>query len=376
MCIQELGNNKYRLILSSGYKLNGERKRITKTVTAKSKREAEKMAVAMQAELDGDNNDILTDTTTFTELVKRYKALGMADLAEKTKQRYNGLIDEHFVPAFGKKKLRDISTVHIDEYLSTLRKDGVRRDGKEGGLSAKTQRHHYTTLHKIFEQARAWKLVSENPCSLANKPKLIKTEARYLDIEQTKQMLLSLNSEQLKYRVFVNTAIFTGARRSEILGLQWGDIELDRGIITIRRVNQYTPEKGVYTQDTTKNGTPVRTVVVPKGLCDILRHYKNSVGLCGDSNWIFTKDEELDKPMHPDTPSQWFARFLKRNNLPIITLHQLRHTSVSIMIFQGVDIHTIASQRGHSANVMLGTYAHVMNRAKTEAADKLQNEFF
>lgn len=80
--------------------------------------------------------------------------------------------------------------------------------------------------------------------------------------------------------------------------------------------------------------------------------------------------------MHPDTPYQWFEAFLKRNNFPKLTVHQLRHTNISLMIYQGTNIVTIAAEKGHSVYTMLNTYAHVIRQACDEGAIKLNNAFY
>ena len=91
-----------------------------------------------------------------------------------------------------------------------------------------------------------------------------------------------------------------------------------------------------------------------------------------DSNKLFTQDN--GKPVFPYSPSHWFNRFIKRNNLPPLTFHQLRHTNASLLIGQGVDVATVSRRLGHAdKTITLKIYAHAIKEHDREAADKLGN---
>jgi len=76
--------------------------------------------------------------------------------------------------------------------------------------------------------------------------------------------------------------------------------------------------------------------------------------------------------MNPDTPTQWFAKFIAKNNLPPITIHGLRHSNASILIASGLDLRTISTRLGHSQpSFTLGTYGHMLQKSDYAAANKL-----
>ena len=78
-------------------------------------------------------------------------------------------------------------------------------------------------------------------------------------------------------------------------------------------------------------------------------------------------------PMRPDSISEWFGKFIKMNNLPHITFHGLRHTNVSLLIADGVDIRTIATRLGHTnPTTTLNVYSHMLRKSDQLAADSLE----
>ena len=101
-----------------------------------------------------------------------------------------------------------------------------------------------------------------------------------------------------------------------------------------------------------------------------LWHKKNEIS--EDENWVFTTWD--GRPMHPDTPSKWFNKFLKDNKLPHIPFHGLRHTSATLLIAEGSDIREVSGRLGHSNTSTTGDiYAHFLKKADQAAAEKLNN---
>jgi Site-specific recombinase XerD len=77
-------------------------------------------------------------------------------------------------------------------------------------------------------------------------------------------------------------------------------------------------------------------------------------------------------PIHPDTVTSWFKDFVKKNNLPDITLHSLRHTNASLMIANGVDLRTVSKRLGHAqVSTTTNIYSHAIKSADERAADVL-----
>ncbi len=175
--------------------------------------------------------------------------------------------------------------------------------------------------------------------------------------------------------------MYTGLRREELCGLEWKDIDFINGVITVRRASIYIPKEGVIS-DTTKNDTSQRSIKAPTAAIQMLKNFRawqSEQRLRVGDRWqnsdrLFTTAE--GKPIHPDTITGWFHDFIKRNNLPNITIHSLRHTNATLMINSGVPITTIAARLGH-ANPTTTTkiYTHAIKSADAAAAETLDSIF-
>lgn len=89
--------------------------------------------------------------------------------------------------------------------------------------------------------------------------------------------------------------------------------------------------------------------------------------------WIFTQAD--GKAMYPTTPTQWFSKFLKKNNLPHRKFHALRHTSATILLANGTNIKNVAQRLGHSQLKTTDRYVHAVEQAEREAVNTLESVF-
>ena len=172
-------------------------------------------------------------------------------------------------------------------------------------------------------------------------PRVTKKQTACYDEEQTAALLEALEHEEPKYKVLINLALFTSLRRGEIMGLEWRHIDFKEGTLMVEQASQYLPGQGTFTK-TPKNETSARVISLPAFLVDMLRQHKKDqvetrlkVGdMWQGSDRIFTTWD--GRPMHPDTVSSWFPKFLKRHDLPPLSFHGLRHTAATMMINAGV----------------------------------------
>jgi len=212
-------------------------------------------------------------------------------------------------------------------------------------------------------------------------PKVTRNVVPFYDDEQVFTLiehLDSLDESQFKYRVLTMLALFTGMRRGELMGLEWKDLDYENKTIIIRRSSQYLPGQGTFTKEP-KNELSNRTVTIPVSIVELLKDYQlhqekqsqQLANLWKFSDRLFTTWD--GEPMRPDTVSSWFGKFLKKHDLPHVTFHGLRHTNVSLLIADGVDIRTIASRVGHSTpTTTLNLYSHILRKSEQMAADRLE----
>lgn len=135
-------------------------------------------------------------------------------------------------PAIGHIRLKDLRPDHLNDLYSTLAQDGQNK--KTGGkLSAKSILEHHRLISTVLEQAAKEGLVPFNVASRATLPKVARKEVNYFQPEQVAAIREALEQEPLKWKTLVHMLLITGARRGEILGLKWPEVDFDRNQIHI-----------------------------------------------------------------------------------------------------------------------------------------------
>lgn len=250
----------------------------------------------------------------------------------------------------------------------------------EGKLSGNTVQHYHRLLSTILSAAVKWQVIFSNPCERVEVPKVVRKEAQYLDEAQAARLLEALEDAPEEYRVMVTLLLYTGLRRGELCGLVWSDIDFETGLLTVARSSLYVPGKGVF-EDDTKNQSSRRVLKISNGMVSMLKAYRGHQRerrlQLGDQ-WhecgrVFTAWD--GQPIHPDTITTWFAGFVKKNHLPYVTLHSLRHTNATLLIAAGVNVKTVSAHLGHSTISTTGNiYAHAIQSAEAAAAEALESK--
>lgn len=257
-------------------------------------------------------------------------------------------------------------------------------------LSNKTIQHHHRLLSIVFNDAVHWGMMKENPCAKVKPPKVTPKEMSCLDEAKVSQLLDCLESEPIKYQTIITLALVTGCRRGEIVALPWENIDLDNNTIHVKQAASYTPLTGIQVKRP-KTPSSIRSITIPGSTVQLLKQYKkwqleekikvadqwqkDAKGEQGDSwkdpNWVFTTWNGYI--MHPDSITDIFKKFIKRHNLPDIRLHDIRHTSCTLLIQAGLNIRAVAARMGHAnPNVTLAVYSHALQSADQKAANVLE----
>ena len=196
-------------------------------------------------------------------------------------------------------------------------------------------------------------------------------------MEQAQKFLDEMRREPLSFQAFCSLAIYGGFRRSELLGLEWKDIDFDTNVVTVCRTSQYTKERGIYT-DTTKTKGSNRSIKLPEAVFSILRSYKAEQAerrlklgdRWEDHDRLFTTWN--GKPMSPSAPSKQIQRFCARVGLPYLGVHTFRHLNASLLINSGADVRTVSASLGHTqTSTTLNIYAHTFAEAQARASEAL-----
>lgn len=249
----------------------------------------------------------------------------------------------------------------------------------KGTISGELQRHYHRFLSSMLDTAVQWQRIKSNPCFSVAAPKSDTKETAYLNETQTAELIAALDEEAIMYRTAILLILNMGLRRGELCALKWEDIDFKRAVMTIRRNAVYISGQGVML-DTPKTKNSRRSLKIPAACIPMLQEYKlwqeEQKAKMGDvwvnDDFIFTSWN--GSIMRPDTLGGWFAKFIKRNNLPHITLHGLRHTNATLLIAAGTDLRTVANRLGHAqTSTTADIYAHAIQSADAAAAEQINN---
>lgn len=158
----------------------------------------------------------------------------------------------------------------------------------------------------------------------------------------------------------------TGLRRGELLGLKWSDVDLDAGVIRVKR--QVARVDGQIVEAPLKTKNSYRTVAISQQAAEVLKQQKAKT----NGEYVFPSPN--GGPISPDSVNNMLKRVLARAGIPRVRFHDLRHTFATVALQNGVDIKTVSGMLGHfSAGFTLDTYAHVTTAAQKEAAQTMGN---
>ena len=232
-------------------------------------------------------------------------------------------------------------------------------------------------LQSMLRLAVKLGLINESPAS-AEKLTLPKKTVPKVEIfskQEAAQMLDCLEQEDLQFQTLIQLAIFTGARRGELVALKFSDVDFEQRKITIERAA--VKVKGQDTIIKPPKDYEVRTVTVNENCIELIRalqcekvRERQRLGTQwkGD-NWLFTQwNGEI---MNPQTPTKQFSKFLERHSLRHRKFHSLRHTSATLLLYAGVNIKQVQGRLGHGDIETTNKYLHVLEEADVEAAKAL-----
>lgn len=243
-------------------------------------------------------------------------------------------------------------------------------------LSKKTILEHHRFISTVLGQAEKEMLVPYNAAAKASPPKPQKHDPNYFQSSTVHKILEAADTEPLRYRAFIYLCVTTGARRGELAGLKWKNVDLETGQIVIDHALLYSHKRGIY-ESTTKTGD-VRYLKIPEEVISLLsqiRAEQNELMQINGDRWnstgyIFTQDNGL--PIHPQTWTGWMSDFSARHNLPHINPHAFRHTVASTLIASGTDVVTTSKILGHSSpSTTENFYSHLIESAKAAASNTL-----
>lgn len=334
----------------------------------KTKKEAEKYISEQLNALDKGTYFEPSDITFSEYLDYWLENYAKPNTAVRTFEGYSYIINQHLKPTLGNVKLSKLQPSHLQEYYSQKLSNG-KLDG--GGLSPQSVKHQHRLISKALKDAVKWQFIIRNVAEAVSPPKTKKLEMQIWDNEQVKTFL-EVSKGSSYYSVYV-TAINTGMRRGEVLGLRWQDVDFDNNILYVRQSLQEVKKVGLTFKEpkSGKSRSITFTPSLAKELKKIYKQqleYKLSLGQgYNDLDLVFA--QKNGKPLQPTEMSRNYRKLVDKSGLPYIRFHDLRHTHATLLLQQGVHPKVVSERLGHSTiGITMDTYTHVLPNMQKEVA--------
>lgn len=287
-----------------------------------------------------------------------------------TYHTYRAAVYTHLVPIFGDLPLLHITTEKIQRFVSHLLKK----------RSPKTVNNLITQLKTMLKYARRWGYLRDNPALDIDH---VRCEHKEMDFLNPDEIQLFLKAAREPFKALFLTAIMTGMRRGELLGLQWGDIDWNSNAVFVRRSVYFAKRKEIPVESketrwkfmSPKSKRSVRAIVMSPILKEALELHRIK---CLVSSYDLVFPNREGNPMDP-------SGMINREFLPTLTVaglrkirfHDLRHTYTSLLIAQGENIKFIQSQLGHaSIQTTLDRYGHILPSNQHGVGARLDSQVF
>jgi len=285
---------------------------------------------------------------------------------------YESHVALYLVPALGQIPLQELSASHLNAFYAKLLTEKRTRGNRE--LAPGTVRRIHATLHRALKDAVRWNKIGRNPADAADPPRAMlcgEGEMKTWSVPELKTFLAA-ERESPNYPLWL-TLITTGIRRGEALGLRWQDLDLRNRTMAIRQTRVVIGYQPLLSTPKTRKGR--RQVALDPATASCLaslrerRHEETQSGgeELKETDLVFTNTE--GEPIHPDRVTAYFAKAAKTAGVPVIRLHDLRHTHATLALSAGVHPKVVSERLGHAnIGITLDTYSHCLPVLSEKAA--------
>ena len=297
----------------------------------------------------------------FKSFVEHYSEAMQTRLKENTWETKKHIIDKKLIPYFGKLKMCNITAQQIITWQNELINY---KDDNGKPYSPVYLKTIHNQLSAIFNHAVRYYNLKENPCQKAgsmgkkkNREMLFWTKEEYLKFAD------AMMDKPMSYYAF-EMLYWTGIREGELLALTSADFDFEKRTVTINKSFQHLNGRDIITSPKTEKSN--RTITIPKFLAEEMQDYFQMYYSLAQDQRIF--------PFSKSYLKHEMERGCKATRVPVIRIHDLRHSHVSLLIHMGFTALAIGNRVGHEAEKITYRYAHLFPTVQTEMANKLDVE--
>jgi excisionase family DNA binding protein len=323
-----------------------------------------------------------TVKTWLTHWIENIAPLGVN---ENTMVGYGAAIRKHLIPGLGAHRLDRLKPEHIETFYAAMQANGSK--------PATAHQAHRTFRTALNEAVRRGHL-GQNPVRLAKAPRVREDEVEPYSVEEVRRLLRAADKRRNSARWAV--ALSLGLRQGEALGLKWTDVDLDRGVLMVRRSRRrpryahgcgdtcgrkagYCPQRKRTNPETadTKSRAGRRAVGLPPQLVDLLRTHRKRQDAervaAGDKwteeGWLFAT--ETGRGTSPRTDYDDWKELLAAAKVRDGRLHDARHTAATVLLILGVSERAVMGLMGWSSTAMAARYQHMVDTVRTDIARRV-----
>ena len=368
--IRSKGKNSWQLQAYSGKVVNGKYERYYETVHSPRIGDAQKRLRAILTSLDKGVPVPPSGQITLTVYLRKWLQSYASNKAPHTFESYTTIAEKHLIPSIGSYKLKALTGEVIQEYYANAYQK----------LSPRSVAKHHRLLSQVCKHAVRSGYLGINPCSLVDAPKW-QPKPMITLTESEIALFLEAAHDSNFYPVYY-TAVSTGLRQTELLGLRWRDIDFSSGSSsTLSCCRTLFKRNGVLKFTEPKTQHSRRRISLTDKLTAFLKDYQGQRELAsfrlrgkslGLDDLVFSnvKFEALD----PSMLSHEFLEIARKLGLDGAHFHTLRHSFGSIMLMKGAPAKVVSECLGHSSVAFtLSVYAHVLPGMQEKAIQALND---
>jgi integrase len=340
---------------------NGKRK----NVYADTKREVSQKVAQLRREIEAGMHGTTQGEQTLREFASDFLEQHKHDLRSKSASGYDTMVRLH-LDIIGDIPLAELRPIDIQKHY-----------GRKLQKYARTTVHHiHEFIHLILEHAVLLEIIPRNYSDHVKAPALSPAEIQPISEAQARQMLAAVKGHY--YEPVYVTALATGMREAELLGLRWEDIDFTRERVRVAMTLHRTAGKTWL--EPPKSQTSRRTLPLPPYATAILwewqiaqKGYRDAMRDAWQDTYNLVFTTEAGQPVRYDTLIRRFRSCIVPAGLPETTrIHDLRHTFATLLLERGVPIRVVSELLGHSSiGITLQTYGHVTPRMREGAIEEI-----